>query len=69
MLLKNTLLHQKQIRRSCDKTPREIRDDIPPRERHPHQRPDKPVLDAKHIAQRKYLRHLDDNGKQEHRSG
>ena len=69
MLLKNSLLHQKQIRRSGDQTPRNIRDDIPPRERRPHQRPQEPVLDAEHVAQRKYLRHLDDNGKQEHRPG
>ena len=69
MPLYDSFFHHKQIRRSGDQTPGKIRDDIPPRERRPHQRPDKPVLDAQHIAQRKYLRHLDDNGNQEHRSG
>ncbi len=44
-------------------------DIIIPRERRPHQRPDKPVFDAQHIAQRKYLQHLDENGKQELRPG
>ena len=66
---RSTASPQDQIDRQRQGTSRKIRDDIPPGERRAHQRTDKPVLYAEHIAQRKYLRHLDEKCKHEHRPG